>query len=185
MNDQTTTTRTGLCLAAPWTVYFRELKAFFQNDPEVDITFDESAAVVHVHCDSADKAKLLEKYLPEHVSFGHAALDIQVHEPLDDRLTEEEATEIAERSVIDELSALFSGNQAFSYLKWVDNPGHYLVVYVVFKREVVSFFNDNVHDVRGFTSMLYEDLAEDIFVNREGIIFCTDTRDIDPMECHW
>lgn len=48
--------------------------------------------------------------------------------------------------------------------------------YVVFEKEVVQYWNDNLADYNGLTSTLYQDLAKEIFedANLDGVYFCTD-----------
>ena len=44
--------------------------------------------------------------------------------------------------------------------------------YVVFKPEVVQFFNDDFSDIDGKKSTLYQDIAKDVF--KDGcVFFCT------------
>lgn len=48
--------------------------------------------------------------------------------------------------------------------------------YVVFKNCVVQFFNDNLNDIYGNISTLYQDIAREIFADAEweGVFYCTD-----------
>ena len=55
-----------------------------------------------------------------------------------------------------------------------DIPGFPCLTYVIFAKEVVQYFTDNLGDYYGITSTLYQDIAKDIFVNTEGVYFCTD-----------
>lgn len=41
-------------------------------------------------------------------------------------------------------------------------------------KEVVQYFNDNIGDINGNCSTLYEIIARDIFPNVNGIYFCTE-----------
>ena len=49
-------------------------------------------------------------------------------------------------------------------------------VYIVFKNKVVQYFNDDLKDVNGFCSTLYQKIAKDIFAENgcETACYCTD-----------
>ena len=49
--------------------------------------------------------------------------------------------------------------------------------YVVFRKEVAQYYNDNIQSVDGFSSTLYEDIAREIFKDAPaGTFFCTSGR---------
>ena len=47
------------------------------------------------------------------------------------------------------------------------------LTYVVLKKEVVQFFNDNLNDIHGLETTLYQTIAKDVF-DGTGVFFCTD-----------
>jgi len=49
--------------------------------------------------------------------------------------------------------------------------------YVVFKPEVVQFWNDNLHDPHGLVSTLMEDVARAVIGEEDGVMFTTDKKD--------
>ena len=53
------------------------------------------------------------------------------------------------------------------------NPLHY----VVFKNRVVQYWSDNLGDINGNTSTLYENIARDVFGETDNVCFNTDTKD--------
>jgi hypothetical protein len=69
------------------------------------------------------------------------------------------------------------GNPVLSYDQAVEgvmtNPLHYFVM----RNEVAQFWNDNLHDINGRESYLYEDLAREIIGEDDGVMFCTNTPD--------
>jgi hypothetical protein len=69
------------------------------------------------------------------------------------------------------------GNPVLSYDQAVEgvmtNPLHYFVM----RNEVAQFWNDNMHDINGRESYLYEDLAREIIGEDDGVMFCTNTPD--------
>lgn len=48
------------------------------------------------------------------------------------------------------------------------------ITYIVFKNKVVQFWNDDLSDIYGNRSTLYQDIAKEIFGESSGIFFCTD-----------
>lgn len=70
--------------------------------------------------------------------------------------------------------AAFEGNAAFNYLETVEGVFTNPISYVVFANEVVQFFNDDLNDIHGLKSTLYEDIARDVFEKKDGMCFCTD-----------
>ena len=72
--------------------------------------------------------------------------------------------------------ALFGGNSAFAFVYPIDYAFSNRLIYVVFKNCVVQFFNDNLSDLHGNISTLYEDIAADVFEDADipGVFFCTD-----------
>jgi hypothetical protein len=54
-----------------------------------------------------------------------------------------------------------------------------MLTYVAFKKEVVQFYADNLRDPNGFKSTLYQDIAEDVFGEKNNVCYCTSKRDVD------
>ena len=46
--------------------------------------------------------------------------------------------------------------------------------YILFKKEVVGFFNDELGDPDGFRFTLFQDIAGNVFVNAHDVFFSTD-----------
>ena len=44
--------------------------------------------------------------------------------------------------------------------------------FAVFAKEVVQYYNDDLTDINGLKSTLYEDIARDVF-DIDGINYCT------------
>ena len=45
---------------------------------------------------------------------------------------------------------------------------------MVFQNKVVQYFSDNMQDINGFTSTLYQEIAKELFGVDGGLYFCTD-----------
>ena len=57
------------------------------------------------------------------------------------------------------------------------------MTYVVFVKEVVQYFNDDLGDANGVCSTLYQDIAKRLFTSTEGVFFCTNTNGSVALPC--
>jgi ubiquitin C len=76
------------------------------------------------------------------------------------------------------LRIAFKNNDALSFIHCVETMFKDRVTYVVFRKTVVQYFCDNMMDIHGVKSTLYEDIARDVFegvLDNNMISFCTDT----------
>ena len=165
-----------LMLAPPWEIYAKELVEMFRYDKQVHVVLDAENYVVHVYVDSEKKAEALGKLLPESILFGNVTLNISVVPP--------NSNGVPDRADIPEAPALstlyltaFNGNSAFAFLKTVKGIFPNDLTYVVFKNKVVQYYNDDLGDVHGKKSTLYQDIAEHVFAKKEGVFFCTDVEE--------
>ena len=158
-----------MTLSPPWCIFYREIQALFKDDPEVHVVYDEDVETVKVYVDSDEKAEILSQLLPTKKMFGRVGLDIQVV-PANGKKYSTDAPETVDAAMFEKA---FKGNPALSYAKTFPNLFGYVVTYVVFQPEVVQFYTDDISDINGFRSTLYEEVARDVF---EGIKvnFCTD-----------
>ena len=151
-------------LSPPWITFYREIEALFAQDPDVHVNWNEETYTVQVLVTGNDKADAIAQLLPEAKVFGNVKVTVSVRTAL-----------LKETSKIDLIKTAFEGNAAFAFEQTVDgvftNPIHY----VVFKKEVVQFFNDALNDIYGNKTTLYEEIAKDVIGESEGICFCTDS----------
>ena len=149
-------------LSSPWTEFYREVKELFGLDPEIRIAYDESNYVISLYVSNGDKAEALTKLLPDTVEFGNVSVKICVIPP-----------NLGDIGVTDILKKAFDKNPVLSYIRSV-KLFETDVNYVVFKNKVVQYFNDDLSDVNGLKSTLYETIAADVFKDLPGVYFCTD-----------
>lgn len=165
-----------LQVLSPWMVFYREIDAMFKKDPEVQVVYDEVEQVIKLFVDNTDKADALAQILPDEKEFGNVTLQIVVIP----------ANNLLQSSPDDLFRRAFRYNDAvWSVETTKDIPGFPCLTYVIFNKEVVQYFTDNLGDYHGITSTLYQDIAKDIFVNTEGVYFCTDVASRPPRlsEC--
>ena len=154
-------------LSPPWTKFYKELEALFKDDPGIKMAFEEvengSGYKIKLYVEGANKAEALAELLPAEKQFGNVTVSIEV---IPANLNKED--------VIQLYRAAFEGNPAFSYAEVVTGISAPNFNYIVFEPEVVQFFNDDLSDINGYCSTLYQEIAKDVFVERPGVHFCTD-----------
>lgn len=155
-------------MSPPWVVYWRELEALFGQDPEIEIEFDEDALTIdngspncscYIYVNNGTKAEALNQLLPTKKVFGNVTLYIDIIPTNTDKTLAQYYVDA------------FTGNPIFEgrYCLGEGSAFHYMV----FKNEVVQFYSDTLADPNGYTSTLYQDIANKVFNNHDGIYFCT------------
>lgn len=157
-------------LSSPWVNFYREVKALFKDDPAIKIEFNEENNIIKLFVDGEEKADALMRLLPTERTFGNVTVRIEVIP----------ANNI-EVSKVELFQKAFEGNPAFSYAKVVEPaPFVFGASYIVFKNKVVQYFNDDLSDVNGLCSTLYQDIASDVFGNFGGVYYSTEIGE-DPI----
>jgi len=159
-------------LSAPWTTCYRQFQAFFKYDPEVKVMYNSNGPELKLLVEDPVKADALTQLLEPSRTFGNVTLKITVVPA--NKAADEVLPELA--SDIALVTAALNKNPIVSQIKdissaYISNPW----CYVAFKKEVVQFFNDNLSDMNGLTSTLYQDIANEIFPRHAGVFFCTAT----------
>ena len=165
-------------LIAPWNEYYEELVAFFAEDREVTILYDEEAKNIKVLVQDPLKAEALTDLLTSEKEFGSTKLIITVvpaNKP-DTRIKSTLASLKENEGFSAEYRAALRNNGLFSYVHEVENVMGFNAVFVVFRKKVIQYYNDNLGDLNGMKSTLAESIARDIFAVRNGVFFCTDAR---------
>ena len=149
-----------LGLSSPWTIYYRELEALFKKDPGVRVVYDEDKKEIKLYVTGEKKAAALTALLPTEQKFGRIALKVTV---------------VPANGIDDgwDLHDLFAGNDAVDFVHATSHFPGLDIDYVVFHKEVVQYFTDNLTDYNGLKSTLYEDLARDVFNPMPGVSFST------------
>lgn len=147
-------------LFPPWTIFVNKLEAMFAKDDEINIIYDDNKKEVKLYVENNGKAEALAELLPAEKTFGNVTLSIDVV-PNNEDVTD-----------IDLFRRAFEGNLAVAYIDTIEALGA-AWNYVVFEPEVVQYHNDDIKDINGLCSTLYENIARDIF-DTEEVFFCTD-----------
>jgi hypothetical protein len=154
-----------LKLAAPWYTFYNELCALFKQDKEVHIVYDEMDQIINIYVDNQAKADAMEEVLPNVMNFGSVELEIYIVP----------ANKLSARKSKGSLfEDLFYGNSICNEVVTIEGIFTNPITYVIFKKEVVQYYNDDLGDAHGVCSTLYQDIAKRIFKDRESVYFCTD-----------
>lgn len=157
-------------LEAPWETWCKELKALFERDADIDVSdiyepengMDTDYAVA-VMVRKHDKFLALDRLLPRMKEFGNVTLGID--------LFDEENNEV---DLPELFKTLFTGNPIVDSIQTRTDPAGVDWHYVLFKPEVIQFFDDDLGDFNGNWNGLAEDIARDVFSeNGRGVNFCT------------
>lgn len=154
-------------LSPPWITFVSELEQMFKYDGEVHIVYDDEMQEVKVYVDSAPKAAALAELLPDKKEFGNVCLLVTV--------VPANGTATVNKDKL--FQTAFAGNGAFSFVKTVRGIFTNDLNYVVFRNRVVQYWNDDLGDIYGQTSTLYQEIAKHLFGEKEGICFCTDVEE--------
>ena len=180
-----------LKLSPPWITYVNKIKALFGNDPDVNIVYDDvndnvSALTLKLYVANEKKAKAIYLLLPDEEDFGNVCLTIDVFPP---NSSEPFMFSVFEEDFSDEFSSdkelfdcAFNRNPIYAFTKEITGFFSNILTYVVFKNRVVQFFNDNLNDIHGLVSTLYQDVASEVFdeyknVAHSSIFFNTDVEE--------
>ena len=149
-------------LQSPWMSHVHKITMLFDKDPEVAVDWNEDDLKLTLYVDSQEKAEALDALIGGEVDFGNVKMSIVIV-----------PANIVDRTMMNLFETAFKGNPAVSYTRSIDAMG-FSAGYIVFKPEVVQYFNDDLSDINGFESTLYENLAQDVFKEHDGVFFCTD-----------
>lgn len=154
-------------LSPPWATLVSEFEELFKYDHEVHVVYNEEAYSLKLYVDSSTKAAALTSLLPEEYVFGNVKLTVIV-------VPANQETVKFSTNPTELFTYAFRDNPIFSFIKTITGIFANNLTYVVFKNRVVQFFNDDLGDIYGNRSTLYQEIAKNIFGEKEGVFFCTD-----------
>lgn len=152
-------------MAPPWVRYVNAVRAMFGKDPEVRVIYDDGNRKLKLMVNNPTKAMALEQLLPDEMEFGGEVLTVQV------------VPANGEETTRDLVRWALSGNYAVSQVVDVEGTFSNPLSYIVFKKEVVQYYEDNLGDLYGNRNTLYQDLAGEIFPEHSGVLFCTEAEE--------
>lgn len=160
-----------LKLSPPWVSYYKKLDILFGNEDGTMVIFDEDETEVKIYTNDTTQAMALSALLPMTISFGGVELKVTVIPPNeDDIIWKGFGNTVSSPQAAIEF--LFSNNKNVNTIKHINTPFGELT-YIIFNKEVVQYYDDNLGDYYGNRSMLCEDIAREIFTDIRGVYFCT------------
>lgn len=154
-----------LKLSAPWETFYSEVKELFSGDPKVKVAYDAEAQEMKLYVDGERKAAALTELLPAEKHFGNVVVKIEVIPANKD-----------DEHIYNLYKDAFDGNEVVDDVVRLRTPDGGSANYIMFRNEVVQFFNDDISDPRGMESTLYENIAREVFVNQGGEFYSTSCR---------
>jgi len=152
-----------LKVSPPWVTFYHEIEALFGRDPDIGIIYDEDENIINLYVDNPSKADAMTQLLPPERTFGNVTIRVNIIPGNTVEATPESLFEAA-----------FANNPVLAFTKSVPGVFSNPIAYVVFQNKVVQFWNDNLNDVYGNCTTLYQDIAKDVFGEHDGIFYCTD-----------
>lgn len=154
-------------LSAPWDIFYREINELFKEDPEIRVVYDEETKEIKLYVESSVKATALNELLPTEMTYGNVT----------QKITVVPANAFTHNYVVDnaqKFAVAFEDNPVLSRIETVGEIFTNPITYVVFINKVVQYFNDDIGDINGQCSTLYQEIAKNVFGSMDGIYFCTD-----------
>ena len=161
-------------LYSPWALYYQKLQAFFKQDKDVKVLFDNGTPEIALYVQGERKAAALDALLPDSIGFGNVTLLITVVPAnwnsgkyvkiSSQQLKSPVAFNL--QATADLIASALEGNGAVhEIVEFADGEGLPERTYVMFDKEVVQYKTDEIDSLYGYCSTLYEDIAREIFGN--------------------
>ena len=153
-----------------WHNYIRKLEMLFSEDEDVEVgNYSVVGNVVHIDilCHDIERFQALRMVLKSNIFIDGKRILLDF---VYDGTTTDDYDETFRKA--------FSGNPYFKEI--VRNDEHKEFDYAVFKKEVISYFSDNVGDYNGNSNELVADIVKDVnnLVDCDGalrILPCSET----------
>ena len=149
-------------LSPPWITFVSEIKAMFGEDPEIKITYDEDTYTLKLYVDNTDKAEALAKLIPDKKEYGNVVVKVEII-PADS--SEDTGEQLFKKA--------FAGNPVMKDVVSFESPFG-VVTYAVFEKKVVQFYNDQMDDINGNRSTLFQEIAKNVFGTDHEVFYCTE-----------
>jgi len=165
-----------LKLSPPWIIYVNYIMAMFGKDPDIGVTYDNDEHEIKLYVEKPEKATALSILLPTVKTIGNIALKVTIIPANNKQVKAEELGKLSNKQIFD---MAFDGNPVYKYAEEITGIFSNVLTYVVFKKEVVQMFADNLNDFHGVISTLYQDVAKELFDESglESVFYNTDVTD--------
>lgn len=162
-------------LSPPWAIHYNELKAMFGGDKIANVIYDPDNKKIKLYVRDNTQAEALELILKTELEGGwkveiipgNCSYSTMIETTLDSPLD----------AIKKAFDYTFYGSAVMCYTELVSGLFSNDLLYIVFRPEVVQYYNDSLGDIHGLCSTLYQDIAKDIFKPMDGVFYCTDKID--------
>lgn len=138
-------------ISSPWMTYYKKLVALFFDDPELEVKWIEDEKNIIIESTNTFKIMALEKLLAPVVTFGNVTITVKCL-----------VKDGSEESVAAIFRTAFAGNPHISEVIEQETMGCIDQTFVLFKPEVIQFFNDDITDYHGNWNGLSEDIMREV-----------------------
>ena len=159
-------------ISSPWYTFQKKVRALFAGDEDYKVgdvrECEDFCADYEFDIEVMKHGKFvaLDRVFPKVKAFGNVKLRINLFD-----------VENGGEGRLDLLRVIFDGNPSVDKIVEARDAADTMHGYVLFKPEVVQFFNDDLSDYNGNWSGLAQDIAKEIFEDMAGIHFCTAEKD--------
>jgi len=165
---------TNLKLSAPWVTYFKMVCNLLSGDPEIrmpkTITEGEDGKCSFwIESTNATKIIALSKILKNEIQMGNITITISFR-----CINDDFGVDLQGDVTGADYTNAFTGNPLFSKVVTEIFPGDAKVYYAVFKREIISFFNDDMTDYHANAHFIVADLVKQVINESTTVNVCTE-----------
>lgn len=176
----------ALKVLSPWMTLYHEIQAFFATDIGVHVVYEDDKINLYVEGDGY-KAAALDILLKHEYTFGDKVISVNVI-PANSTEVINSKNQLRKSNKInqDVIFYALGGNDCYDYSRTISGIMSNPITYVVFKNKVVQYYVDNLFDIYGQRSTLYETIAKEIFSDElKGIFYCTEKSHTGDTASYW
>lgn len=148
-------------LSPPWYIYYQKLCSLFKEDGQVTIGELEKKPddlyIAEITVSDKEKQAALQQIIVQDIEIGRTKVKFTFTDPLDVSQADGDVP-------LETFIAAFQGNPILVKTATVHPPTGATVHYVVFKKEVIQFFADDITDYYGNYNGLAANIAKEVFV---------------------
>lgn len=155
-----------LRIEAPWENYFKKVYNLFVGDSEITIDNTltdngDGSFEFTISSKNGDKLNAIETLLGRGCSFGGVKVLIKYG-----------YENQKEKNWADIYRTAFEGNPLFQEVVECGMPMFGTNTYAIFKKDIITFYDDNLSDYHGNSHYIVADLVNDVVAN-PGVFVCT------------
>ena len=194
MKEELKDAETGVGIQSPWVTHWNLVKAMFARDNEITVSEirevppneENDKALYEFDVESGNEEKIIaiRSILTNLIEMGNITLRINmVYSGSGGSNAVKDVGDITDDGdiTLDDYKKAFENNLTLYDTISIKDVAGYVHEWVVFARDVVSFYNDDLLDPWGMWNGLYKDIAEKIF-NSSNIMFTTAPDHVDALE---